>query len=273
MRKIFLNKIKIIKNKKNFIKKIYKLKLNKLKLFFNLKLNKNFYINEFKFYQEYLQNIDYNTNTISTYITDFLNYKFNSGKFHTFDSYLTSIELIDYSYLKKNFNLKYKYSMLMYFIPFLLKNGKKLYTINVTLKSISNIYNNLNYSNTTNFNEYTFVAQFKHYLNTADGAYNLNFLLYWIINIYKPVFDIKAFNAPKIHKKKSDKSTIFKILYLSEKDRIKTAYKHIATNIKNDNSSKFNSRVNSTFLDILLNYKNSYLCVRKMYIYEQVMDL
>jgi hypothetical protein len=87
------------------------------------------------------------------------------------------------------------------------------------------------------------------------------------------VFDIKAFNIPKIHKKKSNKLLLFKILYLSDKNRLKTAYRHISTVIKKDQSSKFNTRIMNTMLDMLLNYKKSYLYSRKIYIYEQAMEL
>lgn len=273
LRKIFLNKIKLVKNKKNYTKKLYKLKLYKLKFFYNFKTNSNFYANKLNDYQNYLNNLGQNKIFYVEYASDYLEDQFSLSKFHTFDSYLTAIELINYDYIKGKFILKYKYSMLTYFVPFLLKNGKKLYTINSILNSISSIYQNLNYNNVNNFNNYSYINQFKHYIDTTDDVYNINFLIHWIINIYKPVFDIKCFNIPKMHKKKSDKSVLFKVLYLSDKNRLKTAYKHISINIKKDNSSDFNNRISNTFLDMLLNYKKSYLYTRKMYIYEQVMDM
>ncbi len=273
LRKIFLNKIKLVKNKKNYTKKLYKLKLYKLKFFYNFKTNSNFYANKLNEYQNYLSTLGQNKIFYIEYSSDYLEDRFSSSKYHTFDSYLTAIELINYDYLKGKFILKYKYSMLTYFIPFLLKNGKKLYTINTMLKSLSAIYQNLNYNNVDNFNNYSYINQFKHYIDTTDDVYNINFLIHWIINIYKPVFDIKCFNVPKMHKKKSDKSVLFKVLYLSDKNRLKTAYKHISINIKKDNSSNFDNRISNTFLDMLLNYKKSYLYTRKMYIYEQVMDM
>jgi hypothetical protein len=108
---------------------------------------------------------------------------------------------------------------------------------------------------------------------TTKDTNNLNFLLNWIITIYKPVFDVKAFNVPKISKKKSDVLMIFKIVYLPDKNRLKVAFRHIGLDIKKNNSNCFNSRVSDSLLDILLNYKKSYLYSRKMYIYEQVMEL
>ena len=273
LRKIFLNKIKLIKNKKNYTKKFYKLKLYKLKLFYNFKTNLEFYTTKINEFQYNLAISGQNKMFYTGYASDTLEDNFSSSKYHTFDSYLTAIELINYNYIKGKFVLKYKYSMLTYFIPFLLKNGKKLQTINNISNSISNIYKNLNYNNVNNFNNFSYINQFKHYIDTTDDVYNINFLIHWIINIYKPVFDVKCFNIPKVHKKKSDKSILFKVLYLSDKNRLKTAYKHIAINIKKDQSNKLNNRIINTFLDMLLNYKKSYLYTRKIYIYEQVMDM
>lgn len=273
LRKIFLNKIKLIKNKKNYTKKFYKLKLYKLKLFYNFKTNLEFYTTKINEFQYNLSISGQNKMFYINHISDTLEDNFSSSKYHTFDSYLTAIELINHNYIKGRFILKYKYSMLTYFIPFLLKNGKKLQTVNNILNSISNIYQNLNYNNVNNFNNFSYINQFKHYIDTTDDVYNVNFLIHWIINIYKPVFDVKCFNIPKMHKKKSDKSVLFKVLYLSDKNRLKTAYKHIAINIKKDQSNNINNRIINTFLDMLLNYKKSYLYTRKIYIYEQVMDM
>ena len=270
IKKLFLKKSKLIKNKKNLININYKIKLNELKLYNNTKKTK---LNLIENYELIESNMSFDNNIFYTnYISNPINEVFSLSKLHTFDSYLTSIELINYEFLKKKFNLKYKYSMLSYFIPFLIKNGKKLSTINNMHNSISNIYYLLKYTNNS-FETYKYAQQFKHYIDTTDDVYNINFLLHWIINIYKPVFDIKCFNVPKIHKKKGDKNYLYKILYLSDKNRLKTAFKHISIYIKKDSSTKISNRIQLIFLDMLLNYKNSYLYLRKMNIYQQALEL
>jgi hypothetical protein len=178
LRKIYTNKTKLTINKKIYTKKMYRLKIFKLKLSYNFKTNVEFYMNNLNKYQNHLNNIGQNGTFYTSYSSDDLNDMFFSGKYHTFDSYLTSIELINYDYIKLRFNLKYKYSMLTYFIPFLIKNGKKLFTINRVLVAISNIYNNLNYNNINNFNNFQYINQFKHYIDTTDDVYNLNFLIH-----------------------------------------------------------------------------------------------
>nr|YP_740734.1 Ymf63 [Tetrahymena malaccensis]ABI51643.1 Ymf63 [Tetrahymena malaccensis] len=273
LKKIMINKTKIINNDIIYTKKTYQQKILNLKLYNNFQTNLNFYSKQSIKFQDLLLNTNLNKLFYTEHMSYALEDRFSNSKYHTFDSYLTSIELIDVNILKKKFNYKYKYSMFTYFIPFLIKNGKKLNTINFIIKGISNIYDSLKYNKITQFETYSYVNQFKHYIDTADDVYNINFLIHWIINIYKPVFDVKCFNVPKIHKKKSAKTVLFKIVYLSEKNRLKTAYKHISTCIRQDNSSKLNNRITNVFLDLLLNYKKSYLYTRKMYIYEQVMDM
>jgi len=268
-----LNKVKIILNNKLYTNKFYKLKLTKLKFSSNVKINNLFYLNNLNFLQNYLLNSNIDSGFYGAYCGDILELRFNTDRHLTIDYYLNMIELINFNYINGRFVTKYKYSMLTYFIPFLIKNGKKLQTLNSVLNSLSFIYHSLKFTNNSNFENFFFLDQFKHYLSTTEESYNLNTLLNWIISIYKPVFDIKAFNIPKIHKKKSDKLLLFKILYLSDKNRLKTAYKHISVVIRKDTSSKLNTRIINTMLDMLLNYKKSYLYCRKIYIYEQAMEL
>ena len=98
LRKTYINKVKLIKNKKNFTKKIYKLKVYKLKLFYNFKSNIDFYMDKLNYYQEYLSTLGLNGVFYVNHVSDILEDRFSSSKYHTFDSYLTSIELINYNY-------------------------------------------------------------------------------------------------------------------------------------------------------------------------------
>lgn len=207
----------------------------------------------------------------SSHNSDYINISYFDSRFSQFESYISILNLFDFSQNFKKFEYKYKYSLLSKFIPFLIKNGKKLTTINNILHAIANIYTSLNNENL--LKEYAFINEFKHYILTSKDTNNLNYLLNWIITIYKPVFDVKAFNIPKTSKKKTDKTLLFKIVYLPDINRLKIAFKHISLDIKKNNSNNFDLRISNSFLDILLNYKKSYLYSRKMYIYEQVMEL
>lgn len=263
-------KIKLNIKGKLYIKKFFDLKYIDLKHNFN-NIENNTLNLKFNFYIDDLFN-NANKNIFNTsYTSDYLNDSFYNSRFSQFESYLSILNLFDFSQISKNFEYKYKYTLLSKFIPFLIKNGKKLKTINSIFKASSNIYRALNCNNS--LKEYAFLNEFKYYILTSKDTNNLNYLLNWIITIYKPVFDIKAFNVPKISKKKTDKTLLFKIVYLPDKNRLKIAFKHISLDIKKNNSNILNTRISNSFLDILLNYKKSYLYTRKMYIYEQVMEL
>lgn len=241
--------------------------LNKLKI--NSKINYNIKI--FNNYQSDLLNNSEFDDIQTSYLSDSINASFAISKYNQFESYLSILNLFNIENTFQKYKNKYTYSLLTKFTPFLIKNGLKLKTINNILHSFSNIYKSLNYKNS--FTEYAFINEFKYYILTSKNTNNINYLLNWIVTIYKPVFDIKAFNVPKTTKKKNDKIILFKIAYVTDKNRLKVAYKHLASDIKKNVSNKFNVRLSKSILDILLNYKKSYLYTRKMYIYEQVMDL
>lgn len=267
------NKNKLVLNKQVFIKSKYKNKLNSLILLGNVLQTKNNYKNNLNTLEINSLNSIHFPEIYTAYISENLEYHFYQNKYSAFDSYLTCLELANLESSKIKFSYKYKYSLLTKFLPFLIKNGKKIQTINATMSAMSSIYFNLNQVNSNNLSSYLFINEFKHYIFNSLTMYNINYLLNWIITIYRPVFDIKAFNVPKINKKKSDKSVLFKIVYLPDKNRVKVAFKHLGQNIKKNEASIFDTRISNTFLDILLNYKKSYLYTRKMYIYEQVMEL
>ena len=266
-------KIKIYLKNKIILNKKYNTKLNNLKL--NNNLIKNFYFfkdNIENLYKFELNSISEDSNSLNNFFSQNLNFTYYDSRFSQFESYLSSLNLYNTPNLSK-FNYKYKYSLITKIIPFLIKSGNKLFTVNNYLKAMSNIYNILLSNNSSILKNYSYINEFKYYIMTTKNTNNINFLLNWITIIYKPVFDIKAFNVPKISKKKNDKTLLFKIIYLPEKNRLKTSFKHISLDIKKNNYNSLNHRISDSFLDILLNYKKSYLYSRKMYIYQQVMDL
>ena len=266
-----INKSNLKLKKNKYIYEPQNIKFNNIELKHNINLNKSFFYKNFNNYiDDNLIDLDSTIFKVS-YLSDNLNNSYSDSKFSQFESYLSNLELFNTELSIKKFEYKYKYNLLTKFIPFLIKNGKKLKTINNILLAVSNLYRGLNSDSC--FKDYAFLNEFKYYILTTKDTNNFNYLLNWIITIYKPVFDIKAFNVPKISKKKTDKTLIFKIVYLPEKNRLKVAYKHISLDIKKNNLNNLNDRISESILDILLNYKKSYLYSRKMYIYEQVMEL
>nr|YP_010411963.1 Ymf63 [Tetrahymena rostrata]URP31123.1 Ymf63 [Tetrahymena rostrata] len=268
LKKNYINQISLQKHlRKNL------LEINQIKPHKNIKNNITFFENIMLNPQIQKNSVGSEGSMYVSYISHPTSDKFYEGKYYAFESYMSILDYLDCGYINYRFNYKYKYSLITYFIPFLIKNGKKIQTINNIVTAISSILFKLNRYDISYFNNYTFASQFKYYVANTNEIYNLNFVLNWINIIYRPVFDIKCFNVPKIHKKKSNNDLLFKIVYLADKNRLKTANKHIAICIKKEQENKLEKRINNVFLDILLSYKNSYLYTRKMYIYQQAMDL
>lgn len=141
----------------------------------NLKYKNLLYYNKFDFFiEDTFNSIDHSI-FFTSYISDPLNNDYEFFKFTQFESYLSTLELFDISLGLKKFDYKYKYTLLTRFIPFLIKNGKKLKTINNLLLAISNIYRALN--NESLLKDYAFINEFKYYILTSKDTNNLNFLL------------------------------------------------------------------------------------------------
>jgi hypothetical protein len=169
------SKIKLNINGKVCTKKIFNFKFEDLKKNYNY-LDKNLILksNYNNFEYDTFNNLDFSILNTS-YCSDNLNDTHYDSKFNQFESYLSVIELFDFSLNIKNFEYKYKFSLLTKFIPFLIKNGKKLKSINNILLAISNIYRALNNDNL--LKEYAFINEFKYYILTTKDTNNLNFLL------------------------------------------------------------------------------------------------
>jgi hypothetical protein len=168
-----IQKSKIILNDKLLINSDYKFKLINIKLDSNLIKNEIFFKNNITNY-----NIDTflsleDTTFFISYLSDILNNDFFISKFNSFDSYLTTIELSELS--KNRFIYKYKYSLITLFLPFFIKNGKKLFAINNVLNALSNIYLCLN--NEKLFSDYAFVNEFKYYILNSTNTKNISYIL------------------------------------------------------------------------------------------------
>lgn len=166
---------------------------------------------------------------------------------------------------------KYTHSTLSQFIPYFTKNGNKLFALNNFLRSMADLYYNIT-TNISIYNSYSFIDHFMHFYNINRGSKSPSFILDWYIKIYNPIFDIKCFERPQVLKKKK-LPQVFKILFVPEKFRYKTVYKHIALSIKGDQNRFFKDRVDSVITDIFFNYKKSQLFNRKVFIYKKFISL
>ena len=75
-----------------------------------------------------------------TFKSDFLSDTIYESRFSQFESYIWILNLYEINLLQNNFNYKYKHSLITKFVPFFVKNGKKLNCINNINYSFSKIY-------------------------------------------------------------------------------------------------------------------------------------
>jgi hypothetical protein len=129
----------------------------------------------FKNYEYDLLNSSEFDDLYTSYLSDSVNDSFVNSKYNQFESYLTVLNLFNLNNSANRYSYKYSFSLLSKFVPFLIKNGQKLKTINNVLKSFSQIYRSLN--STNEFNDYAFIKEFKYYILTSVNTNNINYLL------------------------------------------------------------------------------------------------
>lgn len=159
-------------------------------------------------------------------------------------------------------------------LGYLLKNGNfSLNTIN-SFNVFSYIYKLLytNNSELLNFN-YKYTKEFLYNFFKYTSYNNFFFILNWIFNWVKPMFFMDCVVVPKKYRKKLKKKYLYKIKYLSSSNRINRCLKLIK-NYKN--SLKYYSNFNRElfcYLDLILNYKYSYIYLKKIDIYKKVFQI
>lgn len=166
---------------------------------------------------------------------------------------------------------KYKHSLFTEFVPFLLKNGKKLTLYNRFSDAISTISNNIMRGRYIKAN-YTFYEQFSFYYKTSNKVKTFNYLLDWYYRVYNPVFDVKCFSKPKKKKEKGVNKT-YKIIFIPEKLRSKIISKHLASYIRSSTGRGLGTRLELVFCDLFFNYRSSFLFKRKIAIYKKLISL
>jgi hypothetical protein len=76
-------------------------------------------------------------------------------------------------------------------------------------------HNNLNF-----FSKYKNVYNvYYSFFNLTNLFFNLNFLLFWLTNIFEPLFTIKCLSVPKKYRKKLKKKFTFTVFFLKKEKR------------------------------------------------------
>ena len=247
----------------------------KIKLFLKKKLRNSQKLNNTDIENLFFKSIFIPYNIKYIYNFQISSFIFNNfyKTYSSYYNYIYEIELLYDSNIKGKFLFKYKFLYINSIITFLIKNGKKLKIYNNFIRCLSDIYIIFNDNNTSVLNNYISSEQFYLFLQKTENKYNLNFLLHWLICNYKPTFDIKCHSVNNKIKKKIKKKYKYKLVYIPEKIRIKISLRHIAAAVKKNEMGCLYFRLNNVILDTLLNYKKSYIHLRKIYIYSKVFKI
>lgn len=174
----------------------------------------------------------------------------------------------------KNSNFNKGYALKNTFSKYIINNGK-------FNSNIINFYNVFSYIYTLFFNNKSYIYELNYkyskeflyvffkYKNYSSITYILNWVLSWI----QPLFFMDCLVVPKKYRKKLKKKYLYKVKYLNINNRTKKSLKWI-----NDykNSLKYLTKFNRElfcYLDLILNYKTSYIFLKKITIYKKIFKI
>nr|YP_004841725.1 Ymf63 [Ichthyophthirius multifiliis]AEL89267.1 Ymf63 [Ichthyophthirius multifiliis] len=267
----------MLKIKKFHFKKKYKFKKKLFKKFIIkkelrvLKFKKNYHLlysdSNFKYIYSFFR-----VKSLNCYNLNFCNYLNNNLDKNYIINYLQDLDIYNNFNSLKCYNNKYNFFLVNQLLNQIIKKGKKLNSIKSLISSLSNIYIDF-FKDSDIIKSYQNLNQYSSYIINDNNPFNINNILNWIIEIYKPSFDIKCINVEKKYKKLYKTNRTFKLVYIPTKLRTRLSLKHIANAIDFNSNIKLNNRIYDVLLDMFLNHKKSYLYSRKLFIYNTVFKL
>lgn len=154
------------------------------------------------------------------------------------------------------------------------KGGNNFQNSLLIYNVFSNIYkiffNNFSYEN---FKIYKYSKEFFYNFFRYSNYNNFNYLINWIFSWSNPMFCIECSVVPKKYRRKLKKKYLYKIKYLNKIKRISKILSWILQYANTLKNFKFLNRIFITYLDLLLNYKNSYLYNKKLLIYKKIFKI
>lgn len=179
--------------------------------------------------------------------------------------YNTYLNLNNFLLIKNTNQLTFKYNSLKGNF-----NKNAIITHSVFAYIYKLFYNNHNYLDNLN---YKYTKEFLYNFFKYNNYNNFNFILSWVFSWIKPIFFMDCVVVPKKYRKKLKKKYLYKVKYLNVNSRLNKSLRLIK-NYKN--SLKYYSSFNRelfTYLDLILNYKYSYIFLKKINIYKKVFKI
>ena len=121
------------------------------------------------------------------------------------------------------------------------------------------------------FNNYVNYNNVLKLVNLKKIHFDFSFFIKEFIYEYNSIFDIKIIKIPKKYKLKFKKNFNFELVYVYRVKRLKYTLKLLNNYIKKNNNFKLEKKLFWTFVDLILDPKNSFLWKRKIHIYNRAM--
>lgn len=159
-------------------------------------------------------------------------------------------------------------------VSFFIKGGNS-FTNSIVLYNLFTHFYKIMHNNTSMFklNNYKYYKEFFYNFTRYKNYKNLNYLLNWIFFLIEPMFHIECSVVPKKYRKKLKKKYLYKIKYLNKSKRVNKILNWISRYSNTIKNYSFLNRQMMVYLDLLLNYKNSYIYNKKLLIYKKVFKI
>jgi hypothetical protein len=152
------------------------------------------------------------------------------------------------------------------YISYLTRHGKKIKTSLYLYKGLLEFFKVIFFQN-YKINDYgEFVSDLK-----PTNPSSLENLLNYFDELLRPIFFLKIKKVDKRYKKKLKKKFVSHIAYIKPNKRLNLTLFALSFNIKIYEEQSIKSRIAKSFLELVLEDKNSYLYKRKLYMYSKIL--
>ena len=200
------------------------------------------------FYKSFYVNYDF-------YYFNFCFYKYTKLNKNIF---IKNINKKIKNFKEKSFNRDKNLSILKKYYNISVYNGKKESFFN-NFNSFVNLFFFIFIKKNNHFESYVNYNNLYKLLDIKKINFDFNVLIKDFIYEYMSIFDIQICKVPKKYKLKLKKKFTFELMYIYNKKRLKYTLKLLNNFVKNNNNLNLKINFFWTFVEILLNPKNSFL--------------
>lgn len=197
---------------------------------------------------------------------------------YAFNDYVFTVKLA-FSLKQTKFQSLYKPVFTQFIIHKLVSltmfAGKGLQSVERLFYAIKSVYSLLwttrDETKTLLFKGYSFYKEFLFNFKVDKKLNNISYILQWVLQWMQPMFSIDCAVVPKKYRKRLKKKYMYKIKYLTSSQRQVKALRWIVNHTGTLQNYELQSRLLVTLLDLLFNYKNSYVYLKKVLVYKKVL--